>query len=87
VYSIESEQIAAAVDGGRQWGEGMIHYHGTPITPRSVLFELAGRCFCVPYSDPRDVAICHEIGQSVMIDNGAFYKRTRDGKHLLAKED
>ncbi len=50
----------------------MIHYHGTPITPRSVLFELAGRNFCVPYSDPRDLEMCHQIGQSVMIDNGAF---------------
>jgi hypothetical protein len=50
----------------------VIHYHGTPITPRSVLFELAGRNFCVPFSDPRDLEICHQIGQSVMIDNGAF---------------
>lgn len=50
----------------------MIHYHGTPITPRAVLHELAGRNFCVPFSDARDVGICHEIGQSVMIDNGAF---------------
>lgn len=50
----------------------MIHYHGTPVTPRSVLYELAGRNFCVSFSDPRDVAICHQIGQSVMLDNGAF---------------
>lgn len=50
----------------------MIHYHGTPITPRSVLHELAGRNFCVPFSDPRDLETCHDIGQSVMLDNGAF---------------
>ena len=59
-----------------------IHYHGTPITPRSVLTELVGKCFCVPFSDYRDAAICHQIGQSVMIDNGAFsiWKRNRDIK-------
>lgn len=55
----------------------MIHYHGTPITPRSVLYELTGKNFCVSYSDKRDVEICHQIGQSVMLDNGAysFWKR------------
>lgn len=50
----------------------MIHFHGTPITPRRYLLELAGRCFCVSYAAPNDVDVCHEIGQSVMLDNGAF---------------
>lgn len=50
----------------------MMHYHGTPITPRSVLHELAGRNFCVSFAEPRDVEVCHRIGQSVMLDNGAF---------------
>lgn len=50
----------------------MLHYHGTPITPRAVLLQLVGRNFCVPYADPRDIEVCHEIGQSVMLDNGAF---------------
>lgn len=50
----------------------MIHYHGTPITPRARLYELAGRHFCVSFAEPRDVRVCHEIGQSVMLDNGAF---------------
>jgi hypothetical protein len=50
----------------------VIHYHGTPITPRAKLLELAGCNFCVSYAEPRDVAVCHEIGQSVMLDNGAF---------------
>lgn len=50
----------------------MIHYHGTPITPRARLLELAGRSFCVSYAAPNDVACCHEIGQTVMLDNGAF---------------
>jgi len=49
-----------------------LHYHGTPITPRERLFELAGRHFCVSYAEPRDVTVCHQIGQSVMLDNGAF---------------
>jgi hypothetical protein len=49
-----------------------IHYHGTPITPMSALYELAGRHFCVSHVAPADVRRCHEIGQSVMLDNGAF---------------
>lgn len=49
-----------------------IHYHGTPITPRTALYELAGRHFCVSHATPQDIKICHEIGQSVMLDNGAF---------------
>lgn len=49
-----------------------IHYHGTPITPRSVLNSLAGRHFCVSFAAPHDVTTCHQIGQSVMLDNGAF---------------
>lgn len=49
-----------------------IHYHGTPITPRSVLLTLKGRFFCVSHADHRDVGIAHQIGQGVMLDNGAF---------------
>ena len=50
----------------------MIHYHGTPITPREKLLELAGRSFCVRFGEDRDLEVCHEIGQSVMLDNGAY---------------
>lgn len=50
----------------------MIHYHGTPITPVSALYELAGRHFCVSHAAPQDVERVHLIGQSVMLDNGAF---------------
>lgn len=49
-----------------------IHYHGTPITPVSVLYELAGASFCVSFLAPRDVKRCHDIGESVMLDNGAY---------------
>ena len=50
----------------------MIHYHGTPITPIAALMQLAGRHFCVSHAAPQDVGRCHQIGQSVMLDNGAF---------------
>lgn len=49
-----------------------LHYHGTPITPLNMLYELAGRCFCVRFGEHRNAAVCHDIGQSVMLDNGAF---------------
>lgn len=50
----------------------VLHFHGTPITPRDALHALAGRCYCVSFAAPRDVEVCHEIGQAVMLDNGAF---------------
>lgn len=52
------------------------HYHGTPITPEGAMAQLAGRCFCVSfatYMRGKDVLQqAHGIGQSVMLDNGAF---------------
>ncbi|HEX6359481.1 hypothetical protein [Actinophytocola sp.] len=50
----------------------MFKHHGTPITPLEELYALRGECFCVSYSDPRNVEICHQIGQAVMLDNGAY---------------
>jgi hypothetical protein len=55
----------------------MIHYHGTPITPVAALYEIAGRHFCVSHIRPDDVRRCHDVGQSVMLDNGAFSKWRR----------
>ncbi len=49
-----------------------IHYHGTPITPMRALYQLAGRSFCVSFARPDNVKQCHDLGQSVMLDNGAF---------------
>jgi hypothetical protein len=49
-----------------------IHFHGTPITPRDVLYTLAGKHFCVSFAAPRDAEVCARIGQSVLFDNGAF---------------
>lgn len=54
-----------------------IHYHGTPITPHEVLYTLAGRNFCVSHARPDQVAVVHQIGQSVLLDNGAFTKHTQ----------
>ena len=56
-----------------------IHYHGTPISPAYVYKFMGGRHFCVSFADPRDVERAHEIGQSVMLDNGAF-SNWRTGK-------
>lgn len=57
-----------------------IHYHGTPITPRKVLDTLAGKHFCVSFSQPQDLGRVFEIGQSVMLDNGAFSLWTKGGE-------
>lgn len=54
-----------------------IHFHGTPITPMAALYELAGRHFCVSFYRPDQVRVCHQIGQSVMLDNGAFSAFTK----------
>ncbi len=58
-----------------------VHYHGTPITPRSVLNSLAGHHFCVSFASPDDLKVCHQIGQGVMLDNGAYtlWKRNPRG--------
>lgn len=58
----------------------MIHYHGTPLTPKAALLEMSGRHFCVSYARPDDLEDCLRIGQSVMLDNGAFSAFTRGQK-------
>jgi len=55
----------------------LIHYHGTPLTPRSELMRLAGKHFCVSFERPDDAEWCLLHGQSVMWDNGAFSAFTR----------
>lgn len=49
-----------------------VHYHGTPITPHTAFYQLAGRNFCVSYARPDNVKLAHDLGQLVMLDNGAF---------------
>lgn len=55
----------------------LLHYHGTPLTPRAELLTMAGEHFCVSYWTPQDIDTCIRIGQSVMLDNGAFSAFTR----------
>lgn len=50
----------------------MIHYHGTPLTPRFELQKMAGKCFCVSFANPGDADWCLQFGQSVAWDNGTF---------------
>ena len=69
-----------------------IHYHGLPITPTDpAMLALSGKHFCVSYADPRQVKRAHEIGQSVMLDNGAFtaftQKRVMDWSKVYAWMD
>lgn len=47
------------------------------MTPRAQLMTMKGRSFCVSYFEPRDAAVCLQLGQSVMWDNGAFSVKTR----------
>jgi hypothetical protein len=57
----------------------VIKYHGTPITPRSVLETIAPNNFCISFSDPRDCDWAMEHGQSVMFDCGAYSIFKRGG--------
>lgn len=38
---------------------------------------MAGRHFCVSFAHPQDIRVCLEIGQSCMLDNGAFSAFTK----------
>ena len=58
----------------------MIHYHGTPITPRVELEKLSGKNFCVSFAHPQDADWCTKNAQSIMWDNGAFSSYTRGKK-------
>lgn len=58
----------------------MIHYHGTPITPREQLLRMAGRHFCVSFAQDQDLKTCLRIAQSIMFDNGAFSVWTKGGE-------
>lgn len=57
-----------------------IHYHGTPITPLDVLYSLSGKHFCVSFARPDSMKICLQVGQSIMVDNGAWSLFTKDRK-------
>lgn len=58
----------------------MLKFHGGVMHFKALEFwQFAGRNFCVSFAYPEHVAICHEVGQSVMLDNGAF-SLWKDGK-------
>jgi len=61
----------------------LIHYHGTPLTPKNMLLRMAGKHFCVSFAHPENAAMCLQIGQSIMWDNGAF-TTYRSGKSFDA---
>lgn len=46
---------------------------------------MAGKCFCVSFSDPRDGDWCLEHGQSVMWDCGAYSAHTKEYELSLVK--
>ena len=41
------------------------------------MHQLAGACFCVSHARPDQIELADRIGQSVMLDNGAFSKFTK----------
>ena len=51
-----------------------VHYHGLPITPNEALLSLPPCSFCVSHAHPYQVATAHQLGERVMMDNGAFSK-------------
>tara|TARA_R100001594_G_scaffold141816_1_gene188187 strand:+ start:5571 stop:6266 length:696 start_codon:yes stop_codon:yes gene_type:complete len=58
----------------------MIHYHGTPFTPKLERQKMAGKHMCVSFADHRDDDWSLTHAQSVMHDNGAFSFYTKQ-KH------
>lgn len=55
-----------------------VKYHGLPITPNAILHQLAGHSFCVSHARPDQIELADKLGQSVMLDNGAFSKFTKN---------
>lgn len=51
-----------------------IHYHGLPLTPDIMLYDLGGQHVCISYATQRrvQVEIALRLMQSIMFDNGAF---------------
>lgn len=58
-----------------------VHYHGLPLTPEPMLFDLGGRNVCISYATqrPAQVEISLRIMQSIMFDNGQFSAFTQGG--------
>ncbi len=53
----------------------MIHYHGLPITPETILAQaMHGAHFFVSFEYPEQLTSAIELGASFAVDNGAFSK-------------
>ena len=64
----------------------MIHYHGTPITPLTQLHTMAGKHFCVSFFRPDQLNYCVGLGQSLMLDNGAYSFYTKQDRSFVARD-
>lgn len=64
-----------------------VHYHGLPLTPHEMLFDLAGNSVCISYATerPAQTAVCLEIMQQIMYDNGAFSIHQQGGELDVSK--
>jgi hypothetical protein len=51
-----------------------IHYHGIPLTPKEMLYDMAGKHVCISYATHTrfQLMFCLDKCQSIMFDNGAF---------------
>lgn len=57
-----------------------VHYHGTPITPYTALYQLTGRNFCVSFGRPDQIQAVQGQSQSTMGDCGEWKFRNDDIK-------
>jgi hypothetical protein len=63
----------------------VIHYHGTPITPKSSLMEMRGKFFCCSFARPDNAKDLMHISQGILWDNGAYTTFTKGKKFDLTK--
>jgi len=63
----------------------MIHYHGTPLYPKTSLLEMGGKHFCISFYRRDNLQDVLNLAQSIMFDNGAFSSYTRGDSVNLSK--
>jgi hypothetical protein len=59
----------------------MKHFHCFDINPIEKALQMKGRNLLVSFAYPARVKLAHEIGQEVLLDNGAF-SVWRQGKEI-----
>ncbi len=65
--------LPVEVAGAGTERDGMIHYHGGPITPIDIAIAIwKGRHALVSFAYPDQIALAAEIASSFALDNGAF---------------